>query len=166
MAWASRRSPRTRPRPGCGAPYATRRVPAWRAPVGCRIICSTRREGARATAHAPMTRSGAARRPAGPCTSPGGGPSRRLPWFLPGRRGRDGSRQRVPTRHGQPLVVVGDLERLAPEQRVASLVVVHLDLQGPAAEAEAKSEPGEPLRQAWGEAERPVVVAHPAEARD
>ena len=59
---------------------------------------------------------------------------------------------------------MGDLERLSGEQAVLGLVVMDLDLDLTAGERDLEAEAGEPARQARGEAERPVVIAQPAEA--
>ena len=59
-----------------------------------------------------------------------------------------------------------ELERLAVEQRVVRLPLADLDQQLAPMEHQPEREPRERLGQPRLEAERAVVVAHPAEPRD
>src|SRR5436190_11214479 len=91
----------------------------------------------------------------------------RLFRLRPGRSSlRDLARYHRVGRDRDRLTPVRDLERVAPIEPVVGLALRRLDLQQPAAEEKAERELGNARRQAGGEAEVAVVVAHAAEAGD
>src|SRR6266566_2600117 len=91
----------------------------------------------------------------------------RLAWRgLVGDGRRDRPSDRLLPGDLDPVAVVRDLELLPFVEGVRRLGLRRLDLQQPAAEAEAEGEPLEPDGKLRGEAEEAVVVAHAPEAGD